>query len=147
MARPRSPVLPEKSRRIYETQYSRFEKWCEEKKIKNMTNENVLLVYFEQLSKIAKPSSLCAWYSMLRNVISTKKNVDISKYTRLNAFLKRKSEGYKPTKSKILTLEDITRFLIEAPDDVFLLMKVFLFIFDISDTPSNNELYAISRCR
>lgn len=118
-------LIPEKSREKYESVYARFEKWCSDKKLKTSVNEKVILVYFEQLSKISKPSSLWTWYSMLRTVISIKKNIDISKYVHLIAFLKSKSQGYQPKKSKMLTKQDVTRFLLEAADSSFLLVKVF----------------------
>lgn len=117
--------IPENSRLTYESKYTCFEQWCADKKIKNITNENVLIIYFEQLSKTSKPTTLWTVYSMLRSVILMKKKVDISKYVHLNTFLKRKSKGYKPRKSKILTAQDIRKFLLEAPDKKFLLMKVY----------------------
>lgn len=40
---------------------------------------------------------------MLRSVITMKKNIDINKYVHLIAFLKIKSEGSRPKKSKIIT--------------------------------------------
>lgn len=92
--------------------------WCEEKKVENCLTEQVLLAYFENLSKKYKSSSLWAYYSMIM-----KKNLDISKYIQLIAFLKRKSDGYKPKKSKVLTRDDVTKFLHEA-DDEYLLIKV-----------------------
>ena len=108
--------------------YGRYEKWCAEKKVNDVTNEMVLLAYFEYLSTTQKPSSLWACYYMLRSVISIKRNVDISKYTHLIALLKRKCEGYRPKKSKILTKQDIARYLQEADDYTYLMKKVALII-------------------
>lgn len=119
-----SSLLPEKSRVKYEKAYKRFGEWCEEKKVKNTANEKVLLAYFEHLSKYYKSSSLWAYYSMLRAMISMNKNVDIGKYSHLITFLKRKAEGYRPKKSKILTKQDVIKFLQEADDKKFLLTKV-----------------------
>nr|XP_022903505.1 uncharacterized protein LOC111415854 [Onthophagus taurus] len=65
---------------------------------------------------------------MLRAVISMKKNVDISKYTQLVAFLKRQGKMYKPKKSKVLSKTNIEKFLREADDVSFLLAKVVLII-------------------
>lgn len=53
--------------------------------------------------------------------------------------LKTKSECYKPSKAKILTVEEITRYLIEAPDEQFLLEKVIL-IFGIFGSCRREEL-------
>lgn len=121
-------LLPEKSRAAYEQTYERLEEWCKQKHIKNSCNEKVLLAYFEHLSKHSKPSSLWVYYSMLRSVISVKKNTDISKYVHLIAFLKRKSEGFRSKKSKILTRDDIRRFLMEADDKTYFMVKVALIV-------------------
>lgn len=91
-----SNLIPEKSKSKYEIAYGRYEKWCTEKKIINNANEKVILAYFSKLSKVCKPSSLWAYYSMIRTMLSIKKNVDIGKYMNLIAFMKRNSEGYKP---------------------------------------------------
>lgn len=49
----------------------------------------VLLSYFvDQAAKYA-PSTLWATYSMLKSTISSKHNIDISRYLRLQAFLKK----------------------------------------------------------
>ena len=53
-----------------------------------------------------------------------KQNVDISKYNHLIAFLKKESVGHEPKKSRILTKEDVSKFLKEAGDKEFLLIKV-----------------------
>lgn len=90
----------------------------------NSTNEKDLLAYFDQLSIKYKPSSLWAFYSMIRTMILTQTNIDISKYTQLIALLKQKSDGFESKRSKILTRENIRKFLLEADDDKFLLLKV-----------------------
>ncbi|CAH0556821.1 unnamed protein product [Brassicogethes aeneus] len=122
------PKVPAKSRKKYKEAFDRYEKWCNEKKIINLTSEKGLLVYFNELSKTQKPSSLWCYYSMLKTEISIKQNVDIKKYVNLIAFLKRKSDGYKPKKSKVLTKKEITKFLLDAGEEKFLCMKVILII-------------------
>ncbi|KAJ8915479.1 hypothetical protein NQ315_003242 [Exocentrus adspersus] len=81
-------------------------------------------IYNRELSKSYSSSSLWAFYSMIRAVASMKNNIDISKDAQLQAFLKRKSEGYKPKKSRTFTKEEIARFLKEADDKKFLLTKL-----------------------
>lgn len=120
-------LLPAKSKLIYEKRYSNFISWCEKKKIKSYS-ESVLLVYFDQELKQLQSSSLWSIYSMLRSTLCYKHNVDISKYHKLIAFLKRKSAGYKPKKSKTLDLSEITTFLIEASDEVYLMKKVSIIL-------------------
>lgn len=121
-------LLPEKSRQVYEQTYAKYENWCNGKGIKNISSEKVLLAYFNHLAKHSKASSLWVYYSMLRSVMSVKKNTDISKCVHLIAFLKRKSEGFRTKKSKILIKEDITRFLLEADDRTYFMTKVALIV-------------------
>jgi hypothetical protein len=90
-----SNLLPNKSRQIYESTYKNFEKWCDSKKIK-IVSETVLLAYFAKKTKVFKPSTMWSYYSMLWTTISINRNLDISKFTRLIAFLKRNTEGYWP---------------------------------------------------
>ena len=61
---------------------------------------------------------------MLKNTISTNDNLDISIYKNLNHFLKKQSSGYICQKQKVLTANEMTKFLKEAPDDQYLAMKV-----------------------
>jgi hypothetical protein len=115
-------LLPNKSKSQYERAYKLFQDWQQKNQAKSFS-ENVLLAYFQDLSKRMKPSSLWAIYSMLRMTINLKNNVDISKYPRLCSFLKRKSDGYRPKKSKILTPQQIKEFLSSAPDKEYLFTK------------------------
>lgn len=71
-----------------------------------------------------KSSTLWANYSMLKATLSIRHNVDISKYLKLRALLKRQADGYKLKKSKILTKEQINKFIQEAPDKECLMIKV-----------------------
>src|SRR6266480_3279881 len=82
----------------------------------------LLLAYFNWKATTQMSSSLWTTYSMLRTMLSVKRNIDIRRYTNLIAFLKRKSEGHKPKKSRVLRKEDFESFLKEADDDKFLLM-------------------------
>jgi hypothetical protein len=89
-----------------------------------MFQERVFLAYFETISKKYSSSSLWTFYSMVRAVTATKNNLDIGKFGQLQALLKRKSEGYKPKKSKTFSKEEIAKFLTTADDEKFLLAKV-----------------------
>lgn len=118
-------LLPEKSKKRYEMTYDVFKKWCASKAVTNL-GEDVLLTYFyERSERLKSSSSLWCVYSMLKTVISTKDNIDISKYEKLKDFLKRKNIGYRPRKSRLFTREDIDKFLIDAPDEIYLMIKVF----------------------
>lgn len=118
-------LLPEKSKQRYESCYEGFKKWCHTKKVVIHTSETVLLAYFlEKSGKYSAPSSLWSEYSMLRATISLNDNVDISKYAKLKAFLKKKNIGYVSKKSEVFTIEEIQTFLSEAHDQIYLMKKV-----------------------
>lgn len=57
-------------------------------------------------------------------MLKIKKNVDISTYHKVTSFLKTLNVDYKPKKSTVFSQEDVEKFLSEAPDDRFLMMKV-----------------------
>ncbi|KAK5649505.1 hypothetical protein RI129_000534 [Pyrocoelia pectoralis] len=80
---------------------------------------------------------------MLRTMLNIKENIDISKFARLIALLKTFSKGYLPKKSKILEFEHITKFLGEAPDNIYLAVKVVL-IMGYSGACRREELTNIS---
>jgi hypothetical protein len=70
------------------------------KKIKSFS-ESVVLGYMSEQAKVQKSSTLWSRYSMLKASLVVNNNVDITKYCKLVAFLKRQSVGYKAKKSKI----------------------------------------------
>lgn len=116
-------LLPEKSRDIYMKAYVTFIDWCRANKVTVYT-ENVLLAYFQQYAIDKKASTLWAHYSMLKSTIRLKKNIDISKYYKLIAFLKRQNSHYIPKKSSVFTQEEITTFITKAPDASYIAIKV-----------------------
>ncbi|KAJ8909322.1 hypothetical protein NQ315_016113 [Exocentrus adspersus] len=120
-------ILPKKSRKIYEAQYDTFVKWCCQRKLENV-NEDVLLVFF--LRRNRKPfsfSTLWAHYSMLKTMLNVKK-----KYRR-----------YKPKNAKVLTLDQIDKFLLEVPDKDFLMIKLAL-IFGVAGACRGKELHQLT---
>ncbi|KAJ8917043.1 hypothetical protein NQ315_012962, partial [Exocentrus adspersus] len=118
--------LPTKSRQRYEKEYTDFKKWMEKNCVRKITEDSVL-VYFSNRAKTLKPSSLWRKYSMLRTCININQNTDI-KYPNLIAFLKRQASGYKPKKSLTFEREEVNKFLVEAPNEVYLSMKVVFII-------------------
>jgi hypothetical protein len=62
---------------------------------------------------------------MLKSTLLAYHNVNLSDYEKLTPFLKQNAVGYKPKKAKIFLKEDMDRFLLTAPDDSFLMKKVF----------------------
>lgn len=116
-------LIPTKSRKIYEFACERLIKWAQEQNVRNYS-ENVMLAYFSNLAEKHKSSTLWAQYSMLKAELNLKNNVNIAKYAKLNAFLKRQGEGYNPKKSKVLTKQEFDDFLQNAPNDTYLATKV-----------------------
>lgn len=119
-------LLPEKSRKLYEKEYNNFLAWKIEKKTTSFS-ENVILVYLKDLSDKFKPSSMWAKYSMLKSTLSIYNNIDITKYSKVIAFLKRSSEGHKEKKSLTFTSGQIKIFLEDSPDILYLFEKVSVF--------------------
>lgn len=86
-------LLPNKSRTVYELTYSKFMEYRQKKNVGSFS-ENVLIAYFSDLSKKMKPSTLWSTYSMLKATLNVKNNIDLAKYLKLRAFLKRQSDGF-----------------------------------------------------
>ncbi|KAJ8965834.1 hypothetical protein NQ317_003726 [Molorchus minor] len=133
-----SNLLPTKSRSLYDIAYNRFKKWCAEKNVQ-VYSENVLLAYFSENAKNYESSTLWAQYSMVKSCLIIYDNIDISKFPKLIAFLKRTGDGYQAKKSKILTKSEIDRFLSSADDKEFLMIKVG-FILGIAGACRTDEL-------
>lgn len=135
-----SAVIPEKSRERYENAFQVFKAWCNEKNYQQIS-EKVLLAYFVRRNeKLKSPGSLWAEYSMLKSTIFLKDGIDISKFTTLIAYLKRKNVGYRPRKSKVFTSEDMYKFLKEFPDEAYLNVKLGM-IMGIAGACRREELY------
>uniref|UniRef100_A0ABD2WE08 Tyr recombinase domain-containing protein n=1 Tax=Trichogramma kaykai TaxID=54128 RepID=A0ABD2WE08_9HYME len=124
----RSNVIPEKSKSLYEAQYTKFKSWCSEMKLGNEISQDILLAYFQKLSETYAPTTLWATYTKIKAMVSCKENKDISKFLELHAFLKSKSKKHIVKKSKVFTPDEISKFLNEAPDTENLLHKVVLVI-------------------
>lgn len=120
-------LLPDKSGRLYRECYKQFLEWQVPRGTTSVS-EDTMLVYFAEMSKKFKPSSLWAKYSMLKSTILNSRNVDIGKYKQLSTFMSKNSKGFVSNKSKILTPRDIEKFLAEAPDSRYLATKVALIL-------------------
>ena len=77
-------------------------------------------------SQEVKPSTLWSKYSMIKAVLSVKENIEINKFSRVIAFLKRNSVGYEPTKSKVLTRQERPAKSRQMYEKEYLLIKVSL---------------------
>lgn len=63
---------------------------------------------------------------MLKAAINIKENINIGHFSQVVVLLKRKADGFVAKKSKILTKQQIDKFLKEADDQIYLAVKVVL---------------------
>lgn len=116
-------IIPDKSHKRYVNAYNAFMLWKESKSIECL-NEEVVLAYFDGLSKNHKPSTLWSLYSILKKMLSCNYNINIAEYDELLAFIKKKNDGYQSKKSNVFTVDEMKKFLVEAPNEQYLAMKV-----------------------
>lgn len=120
-------LLPQVSHEKYQKTYSTFKEWCTNKNVSSI-DEKILMVYFSNEINDYAPTTTWTIFSMLKATLSVKDNIDISRFNNLRALVKRKGEGYRPKKSEILKLSEFYQFLKEAPDEVYLPVKVALIV-------------------
>ncbi|KAB0805072.1 hypothetical protein PPYR_02042 [Photinus pyralis] len=135
-------LLPEKSSARYEHEYAEFKKWQNENNVTGIT-EDVLLAYISSLSKKFSPNSLWSKWSMVKSCLQVRENIDGRRFHKVIAFLKRRNERYVPKKAKTLTKEHVEKFILEAPDDKWLLAEVIT-IFGIFGCCRCDELLSLT---
>lgn len=122
----RNDALPEASKVKYFRAYHHFKGWQKERNVITVS-EPLMMEYFQERAMKQKPTSLWAYFSMLKRTLQMNLNIDIGSYDQVLNFLKSNSSGYEPVKSKSFTLEEVVKFVVEAPDDVWLDVKVKTF--------------------
>lgn len=137
----RLETLPAKSKKLYYKTYDQFIQWKNSKKLSKI-NEDVLLVYFNELAGKYAPTSLWSKWSMLRSVIENKHDIDIKRFGSLKGLLKRKNQGYQKKKAKVFTEDEISKFLNEAPDRHYLAHKMVM-VLGISAACRREEMYKL----
>lgn len=116
-------ILPNRSGNRYNQAYEVFKKW----QISYGTSsfdEEVVMAYFAQAGEKYKPSTLSSMHSMLKKTLIVKHNINIAKYCHLNSWLKKQLDGYQSKQSNVFTPEEISKFVTEAPNELYLAMKV-----------------------
>lgn len=126
----KSDTLPQKSVDRYILVFDTYIKWkTEHKNSLSNSEESKLIVYFKDLIKRLKPTTVWSIWSMLKTTFNSRENIDISKFQNLKSIVRKNSKGYKPKKSLIFSWQDITRFINEAPNFVYLASKVSIQIY------------------
>lgn len=116
-------ILPKKSMDRYLQAYEVFKIWQKSHRTTSL-DERVIMAYFSEASAKFKPSTVWSMYSMLKKTLIVKANVDLKTYCRLRAFLKTNSDGYQTKKSLVFAPEQLKTFILDAPDAMYLAMKV-----------------------
>ncbi|KAJ8913974.1 hypothetical protein NQ315_008966 [Exocentrus adspersus] len=93
------------------------------------------------ISEMCKNS--LAKYSMVKSMLMVNENIDMSKFSKAIAFLKKESVSHQSKQSKVLTREEVDRFMKEAPIETFLLIKVVVLL-GISGGCRREELYNLN---
>lgn len=120
-------LVPEKSSKRYDDAYNKFMGWRKEQNTESFV-EDVFLAYFEDGATRYAPSTLWCMYSMLKSKLIANHNIDISRYSRLIAFVKIKNVGFQQKQASVFTPEEIKTFLLHAPDSDFLAVKVTMLL-------------------
>lgn len=117
-------VLPQLSRDKYNRVYRNFKAWQDSYKVKKISADLILAYFHVLVEKNYKPSSLWAYHSMLKATLRAHENTDIGTFSCVSAFLKTKSDGYKPVKAEVFNEEGVKKFIDEAEDIAWLDVKV-----------------------
>lgn len=121
---PNLDTLPEKSKLQYLSRYKNFDEWRKKNLNTSASTENVLLSFFEEMSKDHLPSSLWSTYSILKTMLRLQEQLDITPYKKLYNFVKEKVRGFKSKKAEHLTAKNVSDFINNADDDDYLIHKV-----------------------
>ncbi|XP_061726264.1 uncharacterized protein LOC133531880 isoform X3 [Cydia pomonella] len=123
----KTDIYPVKSKDRYIYAYENFLTWRKDKDTDSL-NEDIILSYFEEMSAKYKPSTLWAMYSMLKCGLKRNHDICMENYRRVVALLRNLNKGYVCKKLKALSIENIEKFIDEAPDDKYLATKVALIL-------------------
>lgn len=100
-------TLPQKSQENYLKIHKIFKDWQNGHGVKTITSDLILAYIHELNKKKIKPTTMWAYFSMLKATLSVKDNVDIGEFHQVKAYLKKKSSGYKSVKASVFTEQGI----------------------------------------
>ena len=88
-------TLPKKSGDRYMLVYNTYKKWqLDNKRFLSNSEENNLIVYFEELKKRLAPPTLWSIWSMLHCTLSTHDSINIKEFTNLRIIVKKFNKDY-----------------------------------------------------
>ncbi|RZC32377.1 hypothetical protein BDFB_004170 [Asbolus verrucosus] len=107
--------------------------------VRLMNSQNQHLYYILLIkTNILNSAGLWSKYSMLKTTLPVKSNVDIT-HSKLKTFMKKQPVVYKPKKVQVFSRHEVTKFISEAPDEKFLMIKV-AFLIGLSGACRGEEL-------
>ena len=114
-------MLPKKSKTVYEKAWQDFKTYVGDKS----PEEEDFLQYFDYLhtERNLKSSTLWTTYSQLNTKYQIECNKKLQDYPRIQQLLKRYEDGYVRKVASVLTKEELDRFLKEADDEPYLLVR------------------------
>ena len=86
-----------------------------------------MIVYFTELKAKVKPPTLWSVFSMLKNTMSTRENIDLKKFLNLKKLLKNINKDYMPKKSATLRWYQEQKFMNEAPDYIYFVKHIYFY--------------------
>ncbi|XP_048001898.1 uncharacterized protein LOC125238590 [Leguminivora glycinivorella] len=125
----------------YKKCYDRFMEWRKKENISTVS-EKALLSYFKDIATKYAPTTLMVEYTALKMTLKLYEKTDITTFAQPQQFLKQMSEGYVTKKTKTFSPLEIERFIREAPDVVYLCVKVAA-IFGVLGSCTRQEMHRL----
>lgn len=119
--------IPVELRDSYLKEYHKFGQWKKEKGFETIT-EDMLLAYLTELSQVYAPTSLQTICSKLKTCLFKYDDVSTEMFSSLQRLVKVAKSGYTTRKAAVFTPEEIQLFVVNAPDDKYLVQKVMLIL-------------------
>ena len=120
----REELIPVKSRGRYLRALNLFKMWQVENDCVGNYEEDVVLAFVNCFCDKNSVSTAWATYSMIKKVLQITEDVNIEFASSVNNFLKVRTRSYTPKQAKVFTNYEVAVFLLDAPDQVYLGVKV-----------------------
>ena len=134
-------LVPQRSKTRYENVYREYELWCSERKKDPLVEESACL-YLHESKKTRKATTLCSYYSAIKNQLLVHHGVNANNWTRNVAFLKRAGEDETKKKAKVFTREEIETFL-DLNSERICVREKLAFLFGVFGALRAEELSAL----
>lgn len=120
-------TVPEKSRKTYEKAYDNYCLWKKQNNVQK-SSPNIIKAYILHMQDKYKPSSMWTKLSMLKSMLLRHENINLENFPEIKIYMKKISKNHIPKKAYVFSHDDYTKFLLEAPDNEYLIHKVCLIL-------------------